>query len=257
MNSTSELPKLFLLFIAFCLVSACAKKYSVERTIDYTRNDSIPEITKKIYVPDFIALIAHSKISYTQNNKTSRLNAIIALEKSDFLFIDAFHFFGALLYRMKIDGENVRAFYPKDNLLYTGKSTHENLYLLFSINLSLVDFYLLLANPLRMLGAHDTKLIFLDDGVLLHDHSTKIFAGKNLLITKIILQKFEKDSITILYNNYTYFSHTYFPQEIHIQDHVHLTEATLRFTDITFANEIDKKRFDIRVPEGVTIQLLQ
>ncbi len=203
-----------------------------------------------------MTLRGHAKISYKNKEKLSRLNAFIALEKDEFLYIDAFHFFGTIVYQLKLQKHQVYAFYPRENTLYKGKSTKENFYRLFNIKLTLKNLYFLLSNPLLLLDNNTKKITPVNEEILLEDLTTKIYINKELQITRIILYEDQKESMTIFYKNYAQFSQKAFPKELEIIDHMNASTLTMKFTDITFEETLDKKRFDIAIPGDAIIRNL-
>jgi hypothetical protein len=256
MNLTCQARKRIFL-LTFILFIACAPKKYNDRPLSLTKDTKDEDVRGRIYRPAFEALVAQGKISYTDNKTSTRLNVTIALDKDEFLFIDAYHFFGTLLYQLKIKENRMYVFYPRENTYYSGKLTRENLYRLFNINLAFMNFYALASDPLMMINPEHENVSRISDGFLLEDLTTKIYINNELFITKLVLSEGEHTSMIIIYRNYTRFGDRLFPQELEIIDHTRDSRATIRFTKVKFMNSIDKKRFDITIPSDVILRDLE
>ncbi len=247
--------RLLVTMICLGLCAGCAQ-VPIQRTDKMQDNQVALErlVRQRQYQHKSLRALAQVKMS--KNGKSWSSTQALVVDTPNRLRVEMLNFFNQLTIQLVVSGTQLSAYVPKDNTLYTGMPSIDNIQRFTGLQLSVTDLVALLLEKLP-LGVMELSNVSVWDAGLIFTTSPGDEYWLTIVDNRVIALEHRVSSYMVYRMLYADFdSQNGYPRQLELQVPLNDTVVKLNMADVELNSAISAQQFVLAPPSGTIVKQL-
>lgn len=240
--------------ILLCVLSSCIKQPLQPTTPVVDNVEMLQWIQMRQFQHQSLSALAQVKM--TQNGKSWSTTQALLVETPNRLRIDMINFFGQLLVQLSVNGPQLNAYVPRDQIHYVGMPTLDNIQRFTGLPLPITDLVALLLGKMPF-GVLETAQVTAWEKGLIFSTAAGVDYRVAFDGQRVIDLLYSVNNTTVYHVKYgPYRDDANYPQQIELQAPMSDIDIVVRFDEIELNPIFSEQQFDLVLPANTLTRSL-